>query len=196
MARLVHAARYHGAEISIELSHAGRGSIVGPEGPPALAPSARPLPGFTSNLKPMDADDMAYIKGRYVDCAIRCKKAGFRIIMVHCAHNNLLGQFLSPESNVRTDQYGGSPENRRRYPLEVLKGVREAVGEDTVIEVRVSATEDTPGWLEFPESLEFMKAAQEYVDIIHISRGVIFTKAGTKTIPTFFAERQLNVPFA
>jgi 2,4-dienoyl-CoA reductase-like NADH-dependent reductase (Old Yellow Enzyme family)/thioredoxin reductase len=196
MARLVDAARYHGAEISVELAHAGRGSMVGPDGPPALAPSNRPLPGFTTNLKPMDRDDMDYIKGCYVDCAVRCKKAGFRIIMIHCAHNNLMGQFLSPDSNVRTDAYGGSPENRRRFPLEVLKAVREAVGEDMVIEIRVSATEDTPGWLEFPESLEFMVAAQEHVDIIHISRGVIFTLAGTYTIPTYLKGRQLNVAFA
>ena len=63
----------------------------------------------------------------YADCALRCKHAGFRIVMIHCAHQNFLAQWLSPASNVRTDEYGGSPENRRRYPLEVLKAVREAV---------------------------------------------------------------------
>ena len=76
--------------------------------------------------------------------------------------------------NVRTDEYGGSPENRRRYPLEVLKAVREAVGEDMVIEMRVSAMEGIPGGMEFEESLAFMKEAQEYVDIVHVSQGSIF----------------------
>ena len=196
MARLVDAARYNGSEISVELAHAGRGSIVGPDGKPALAASNIPLPGFTTNIKPMDARDMAYIKGCYADCAVRCQKAGFRIVMIHCAHQNLIGQFLSPYSNIRTDEYGGSPENSRRFPLEVLKAVREAVGPDMVIEIRVSATEDTEGGLELAESLDFMEAAQAYVDIIHISRGSIFTLAGTYTIPTYLKGRQLNVPFA
>ena len=80
--------------------------------------------------------------------------------MIHCAHQNFLAQWLSPASNVRTDEYGGSPENRRRYPLEVLKAVREAVGEDMVIEMRVSAVEGIPGGMEFEESLAFMKEAR------------------------------------
>ena len=197
MNQLVEAARYNGAEISVELAHAGRGSRQYPDGPPVLAASAsRPLNPEETHLKEMDRNDMDYMKGRYVDCAVRCKKAGFRMVMLHCAHNNLIAQFLSPHSNVRTDEYGGSPENRRRWPLEVLKAVREAVGEDMVIEARVSAQEDTPGGLELEESLDFMEQAQEYVDIIHVSRGNIFTFGGTYTIPTYFKGRQLNVAFA
>ena len=202
MNQLVEAARRNGAELSAELAHAGRGSRVGPNDPPSFAVSAsRPLkPGplapEISNLKEMDSHDMDYMKSRYVDCAVRCKKAGFRMVMIHCAHGNLLAQWLSPESNARTDEYGGCPENRRRYPLEVLKAVREAVGQDMIIEIRVSAQEDTPDGLELPESLDFMEAAQEYVDIIHVSRGNVFSLAGTFTIPTYFKGRQLNVAFA
>ena len=197
MNQLAEAARANGAEISVELAHAGRGSHVGPNDPPALCPSAElPLPDGTTNLKTMDAADLEYMKGRYADCALRCKKAGFKMVMLHCAHGNLIAQFLSPLSNCRTDQYGGSPENRRRWPLEVLKAVREAVGEDMVVEIRVSATEDTPGGYELAESLDFMEAAQEYVDIIHISRGVIFTDAACNTIPTYFRSGPLNVDFA
>lgn len=197
MNALVEAARRNGAELSVELAHAGRGSRLGPEDPPAFAVSAkRPLNPEMSNLKEMDRADMEYMKSRYVDCAVRCKKSGFRIAMIHCAHGNLLGQWLSPDSNIRKDAYGGCPENRRRYPLEVLKAVREAVGSDMIIEIRVSAQEDTPGGLEFPESLDFMEAAQEYVDIIHISRGNVFTLGGTFCIPTYFKGRQLNVAFA
>ncbi|MCI8539155.1 MAG: FAD-dependent oxidoreductase [Oscillospiraceae bacterium] len=195
MHALAEAARRNGAEISVELAHAGRGSHVGPNAPPALCPSAE-LPLDNPNLKTMDQADMDYIKGRYVDCAVRCKKAGFRMVMLHCAHGNMLAQWLSPLSNCRTDGYGGTPENRRRFPLEVLKAVREAVGNDMIVEIRASAQEDTPGGYELPESLDFMEAAQEYVDIIHVSRGVIFTLAGTYTIPTYFKGRQLNVAFA
>ena len=193
---MVRTAREHGAEMSIELAHAGRGSSHDPA-IPALAPSDVPLNGGPLGyIKPMNREDMDYIKNQFVDCAIRCQKAGLRIIMIHCAHNNLLAQFISPASNHRTDEYGGSLENRMRYPLEVLKAVREAVP-NMVIECRVSAQEDTPDGLQLEESLQFMEKAQEFVDIIHVSRGNIFFNYGsTFTIPTYFKGRQLNVAFA
>ena len=189
-------ARENGAEMSVELAHAGRGSNSTP-GNPALAPSDVPLNGGPLGyIKPMNEEDMAYVRQQFVDCAVRCRKAGLKIIMIHCAHNNLLAQFLSPASNHRTDDYGGSLENRMRFPLSVLKAVREAVP-DMVIECRCSAQEDTPDGLQLGESLQFMERAQEYVDIIHVSRGNIFFNYGsTYTIPTYFKGRQLNVAFA
>lgn len=194
--RLVIAARENGAELSVELAHAGRGSMSSP-GNPAIAPSDVPLNGGPlGHIKPMNRGDMDFVKQQYVDCAIRCMKAGLKIIMIHCAHNNLLAQFISPESNKRTDMYGGSLENRMRFPLEVLKAVREAVPK-MVIECRVSAQEDTEEGLQLDESLTFMERAQEYVDIMHISRGNIFFNYGsTYTIPTYFKGRRLNVAFA
>ena len=189
-------ARENGAEMSVELAHAGRGSNSTP-GNPALAPSDVPLNGGPLGyIKPMNEEDMAYVRQQFVDCAVRCQKAGLKIIMIHCAHNNLLAQFLSPASNHRTDAYGGSLENRRRFPLSVLKAVREAVP-NMVIECRCSAQEDTPDGLQLEESLTFMERAQAYVDIIHVSRGNIFFNYGsTFTIPTYFKGRQLNVAFA
>ena len=189
-------ARENGAEMSVELAHAGRGSNSTP-GNPALAPSDVPLNGGPLGyIKPMNEEDMAYVRQQFVDCAVRCQKAGLKIIMIHCAHNNLLAQFLSPASNHRTDAYGGSLENRMRFPLSVLKAVREAVP-NMVIECRCSAQEDTPNGLQLEESLTFMERAQAYVDIIHVSRGNIFFNYGsTFTIPTYFKGRQLNVAFA
>ncbi|MDR1765127.1 MAG: FAD-dependent oxidoreductase [Lachnospiraceae bacterium] len=196
MNRLAVTVRENGAEMSVELAHAGRGSASSP-GNPALAPSDVPLNGGPlGHIKAMNRGDMDFIRDSYVDCALRCRKAGLRIIMIHCAHNNLLAQFVSPLSNKRTDEYGGSLANRMRYPLEVLRAVREAVP-DMVIECRVSAQEDLPDGLQFDESLEFMKRAQDYVDIMHVSRGNIFFNYGsTFTIPTYFKGRLLNVPFA
>ena len=198
MNALVEQCRQNGAEISAELAYAGRGNRAPANGEPtAIVSAERPLnPG--DNVRTMNRDDMDYMKERYVDCALRCKHAGFRMVMLHCAHNNFLAQWLSPDSNVRTDEYGGSPENRRKYPLEVLKAVREAVGNDMVIELRVSATEGIPGGLEFEESLEFMKLAQEYVDIMHVSQGSIFHLSARYTIPTYFRtpHQPLNVGYA
>ena len=198
MNQLVEAARRSGAELSVELALAGRGSRVGPGDPPAPAVSAsRPVDAEHTNLRELDRAGMDGMRERYVDCALRCQKAGFRMVMLHCAHNNFLAQWLSPDSNVRTDEYGGSPENRRRYPLEVLRAVREAVGPAMVVELRVSAQENIPGGLELSESLDFMEAAQQYVDIIHVSQGSIFHPlAAVKTIPTYFQGRLLNVDFA
>ena len=194
--QMVRTARENGAEMSVELAHAGRGSSHDPK-VPALAPSDVPLNGGPLGyIKPMNRQDMDYVRDQFVDCAVRCRKAGLRIIMIHCAHNNLLAQFISPASNKRTDEYGGSLENRMRFPLEVLKAVREAVP-DMVIECRVSAQEDLPDGLQLEESLQFMEKAQEYVDIMHISRGNIFFNYGsTYTIPTYFKGRRLNVAFA
>ena len=194
--QMVRTARENGAEMSVELAHAGRGSNSTP-GNPALAPSDVPLNGGPLGyIKPMNQEDMAYVRQQFVDCAVRCQKAGLKILMIHCAHNNLLAQFLSPASNHRTDEYGGSLENRMRFPLSVLKAVREAVP-NMVIECRCSAQEDTEDGLQLEESLQFMEKAQEYVDIIHVSRGNIFFNYGsTYTIPTYFKGRQLNVAFA
>lgn len=194
--QLVLAARDNGAEISVELSHAGRGSFSSPDNP-ALAPSDVPLNnGPLGQIKPMSHVDIEYIRNQFADCALRCQKAGMKIIMIHCAHNNLLAQFLSPASNRRTDEYGGSLNNRMRFPLEVLAAVRKAVP-DMVIEIRVSAQEDTKDGLQFDESLTFMQKAQDFVDVIHISRGNIFFNYGsTFTIPTYFKGRRLNVGFA
>ncbi len=186
MNALVNQCRENGAELSVELAYAGRGNRAKADGAPtAIVSAERPL-NPDDKVRTMTRDDMDEMKAHYVDCAVRCKHAGFRMILLHCAHNNFLAQWLSPDSNVRTDEYGGSPENRRRYPLEVLQAVREAVGEDMVIELRVSAVEGIPGGLEFEESLAFMELAQEYVDIMHVSQGSIFHLSGRYTIPTYF----------
>ena len=200
MNALVEKCRQNGAELSVELAYAGRGNRAPADGAPtAIVSAERPLnPG--DNVRTMDRSDMDYMKQQYVDCAVRCVHAGFRIILIHCGHQNFLAQWLSGNSNVRTDEYGGCPENRRRYPLEVLKAIREAVGENIVIEIRVSAVEGLPEGYDFEESLEFMKAAQEYVDIIHLSQGSIFHTEGPGrfTTPTYFLDPHtpLNVKYA
>lgn len=196
MIRLQEAARYHGAVLSVELNHSGRGAKDNLISGPAIAPSAVCFPRCSQNVRPMDQADLDRVKAQFVRAARHAVQAGFPMVMIHAAHNNLLGQFLSPLSNRRTDAYGGSPEKRRRYPLEVIQAVREAVGPKVAIELRVSATEMTPGGLELEESLEFIQAAQEYVDLIHVSRGIVYNDAGIYTLPTFLREPMLNVEFA
>ena len=196
MRRLAEAAGFGGALLSVEISHAGRGAHDDMITAQAIAPSAVPMSGCTKNPRAMTREDMDFVRDRFVDCAVRCRAAGFKMVMIHCAHNNLLGQFLSPLSNIRTDEYGGSIENRMRFPLEVLRAVRDALGKEVSVEVRVSAREETPGGLEFEDSLEFMKAAQKYADIIHVSRGIIYNREAAFTLPTYLKPEMLNIEFA
>lgn len=196
MIKLTEAAAFGGAVLSVELNHSGRGAKDDLTQGQPIGPSAVCFPRCSQNVRPMDRNDLDRVKGLFVHCAKNCVRAGFRMLMLHCAHNNLLGQFLSPLSNLRTDEYGGSPENRRRYPLEVLAAVREAVGPDIAIEIRVSAEEITPGGLCFEESLAFMEEAQRYCDLIHVSRGIVYDDAGIYTLPTYLRERTLNVDWA
>lgn len=196
MIKLTEAASFGGAVLSVELNHSGRGAKDELTQGQPIGPSAVCFPRCSQNVRPMDREDLERVKGLFVHCARNCVRAGFRMLMVHCAHNNLLGQFLSPLSNLRGDEYGGSPENRRRYPLEVLAAVRKAVGPDVAIEIRVSAEEITPGGLCFEESLAFMEEAQRYCDLIHVSRGIVYDDAGIYTLPTFLRDRTLNVDWA
>lgn len=196
MIRLQEAARYNGALLSVELNHSGRGAKDHLISGAAIAPSAVCFPRCSQNVRPMDEADLIRVREQFVNAARHAVEAGFPMVMVHAAHNNLLGQFLSPLSNQRTDAYGGTAENRRRYPLEVIRAVREAVGDGVAIELRVSATEMTPGGLELEESLQFIEAAQEYVDLIHVSRGIVYNDAGIYTLPTFLREPMLNVDYA
>lgn len=194
---LAEEAHRYGAKLSIELAHAGRGGVPSMNVKPAFAPSFLPVPGCAQDIKVMDRKDMDWVINRFAECALRCKKADFDMIMIHSGHNNLLGQFLSPESNIRTDEYGGSLENRMRFPLEILKAVRESVGENMVIEMRVSGDEMTKKGLRFEEVIEYVKEAQKYIDIAHFSCGNVFVAEGVKySVPLYLQERLQNVKFA
>lgn len=186
----------YGALASIELNHGGRGANKDMITDLAFAPSDLPLPDGAP-LKVMDEADMEFVTSRFVDCAKRCEAAGFDMIMMHSAHNCLLGQFLSPATNKRTDEYGGTLENRMRFPLSVLKAVREALMPGTVLEMRVSGDEMTPDGIHLEETLAFCKAAEPYVDIIHFSRGNIFDEDYSRFVmPNYMMKPGYNVEFS
>lgn len=112
--KVAEAAHRYGALLSIELSHTGAGANPSRITEQAYSPSgvALPAPFCARDLKIMDRADMDFIRDKWVDCATRCVKAGFDMVLVHSAHQNLLGQFLSPATNTRTDAYGGSLETQ------------------------------------------------------------------------------------
>ena len=192
---LSEAAHIHGAKLSVELVHAGRGvhpSLIKKEW--GLAPSNFPIPGQYQYIKEMDQRDIEMVIKAYVDCSVRLKACDFDGVLIHAAHGNLLAQFLSPLTNHRSDLYGGTLENRCRFPLMVLRAVREAVGTDFVIEMRISGDEMVEGGMKIDEVIGFIKPAQEFIDSVSISAGrIVDWSAQFYTMPPYFRPRGANV---
>lgn len=160
-----------GAAASIELDHGG--ALCSPEfldGKNAMGPSGY-VDEWGDTVEAMTEADMERIADAFAEGAVNARACGFDMVMVHMGHGWLLHQFLSPLTNFRTDQYGGSLENRLRYPLMVLRRIREAVGKNFPIEVRMSGSERTPGGYEIDTGIEIAKAIDGLADLIHVSAG-------------------------
>ncbi|MDB9823325.1 FAD-dependent oxidoreductase [Deltaproteobacteria bacterium] len=119
----------------------------------------------------MPEEEMNRLADAYAKMAANAKIVGFDMILVHGGHGMMLGQFLSPLYNKRTDKYGGSLENRARFPIMCLDRIREKVGIDLLIEYRISGSELVPGGFEIEECIEFVKMIEDRIDLIHVSAG-------------------------
>jgi 2,4-dienoyl-CoA reductase-like NADH-dependent reductase (Old Yellow Enzyme family) len=177
--------RWSTMPIGIQLSHAGRkASTEVPWNGDAQLPPTSPLGWQTfapselafeaGDIPPLELtrQDMKKVRDAFVEAATRADRLGLEFIQLHAAHGYLLHQFLSPLSNHRTDEYGGSVENRLRFPLEVFDAVRQAFPSDKPVTVRVSATDWIPGGLDIDQTLVFAHALEERgCDAIHVSSG-------------------------
>ena len=172
----------YGALASLEINHNGKDSDPGKTGrraysPSSLVPSNESWRSKLQGREPLATIEMDHAKiaetvEKYAAAAHRCKRAGLKMSMIHGGHGNLIAQFASPLYNKRTDEYGGSLENRARFAIEVLDRVRERCGEDFVIEYRISADEIHPDGLHLDETLRFVEMIQDKVDIFHVSAGL------------------------
>jgi 2,4-dienoyl-CoA reductase-like NADH-dependent reductase (Old Yellow Enzyme family)/NADPH-dependent 2,4-dienoyl-CoA reductase/sulfur reductase-like enzyme len=182
LTRFVEMCHGYGALASLEINHNGKDSDVGKTGKAALSPSSF-IPSseiWRAQMQGRDpvptiAMDHAKIREtveKYAVAAFRCKRAGFKMCMIHGGHGNLISQFASRLYNKRTDEYGGSLENRARFAIEVLDRVRQLCGGDFVIEYRISADEIHPEGMHFEETLKFIELIQGKVDILHVSAGL------------------------
>lgn len=205
-----------GAVPAIQLAHAGRKASMarpwygnGPLTQADLARGDKPwqivAPSDTSIgdewLKPkaMDKRELDEVKDAFVTAAKRAHQAGFEIVELHAAHGYLLHTFLSPLSNQRKDEYGGSRETRMRFPLEVAQAVRAAWPAQKPLFLRVSSIDDVEGGWSLEDTIAFAKELKELgVDVIDCSSGGILgsataaTKTLLKRVPGFqipFAER-------
>ena len=174
----------YGAQISIEISHAGRNATPSLlKGKHPIAPS--PIPSAMEEMlaaqqgrpplavREINEDQISEVIQHFADAAYRCQVAGFNMVMVHGAHGHLLSQFLSPYANKRTDRYGGSLENRARFAIAVLEAIRKKCGPDLIIEYRISLDEKVQGGMGPEETLEFLKMIEGMIDIVHVSAGIL-----------------------
>jgi anthraniloyl-CoA monooxygenase len=137
-----------------------------------IAPSPIPYKSGSQTPRAMDRSDMDRVKADYVRATHRARDAGFDMIELHMAHGYLLATFLSPITNARTDEYGGSLENRMRYPLEVLEAVRSAWPADKPMSVRISATDWVPHGFEGDDAVALSRELKARgVDIVNVSTG-------------------------
>lgn len=168
------AATRRGNHFWAQISHAGRQTQTNVNKTPK-APSAVKLKlpsGQFGMPQPLTTDEIEDIVRRFAVCAAAVKDAGFTGVQVHAAHGYLLSQFLSPLSNLRTDQYGGSLENRARVLLDVVAAVREAVGEDFPVAVKLNSADFQKGGFAFEDSLQVAQWLEKAsVDLIEISGG-------------------------
>jgi len=167
------------SKIGIQLAHAGRkGStwnnqqISLEEGWETLAPS--PIPYHPSERIPhvLTTEEVKAQVQNFKEAAKRAVKAGFDIIEIHGAHGYLIHQFLSPLSNIRTDEYGGSFENRIRFLVEIVDAVNEELNENTALFVRISGTEYAENGWNIEDSVQLAKILKEHsVDLVDVSSG-------------------------
>lgn len=194
------AIRRHGAIPSLELSHSGMYAgtyMTDKEKQKSMCqwgPSNCTRPDGVE-VRELTQEMIDEIVAAYGKVAGLAKRAGFEMLMIHGGHGWLINQFLSPYFNHRTDNYGGSIENRCRFAREVLQSVREAVGKDFPIEFRFSGSELFEGGYDLNEGIEIAKNLESYMDLLHVSAGTYQRGFGV-THPSMFKEHGCNVYLA
>ena len=194
------AIRRHGAIASLELSHSGMyaGTYMTDKSKQKSMHQWGPDDTVRADgvkVKALTADMIKEIVEAYGQTAALAKRAGFEMLMIHGGHGWLINQFLSPYFNHRKDGYGGSLENRCRLAIEVLKSVREAVGEGFPIEFRMSGSELFEGGYDLSEGVKIAQMIEPYVDILHVSAGT-YQRGFGDTHPSMFKDHGCNVYLA
>lgn len=158
--------------------------------PSGVTAVASTIPHTAGRIVPqeLDAAGLERIREGFVAAAKRADWAGFEVAEVHCAHGYLMNEFLSPIANKRTDNYGGSLENRMRFPLEVIEAVRAVWPQHKPLFVRISAVDGVEGGTTLDDSVMFAhEAAKRGADIIDVSGGGVATTFNVTAGPGYLA---------
>lgn len=197
LSRLSDAITRHGAVASIELSHSGSHAHSSAREGNQLYGPMEYVTEEGYRVEAMTEEKIFEIVDKFAFAAAWAKKCGFGMVTIHGGHGWLLTEFMSPISNRRTDKWGGTPENRCRFAVEVCKAVRKVVGPNFPIEMRISGSECNPGGYDIDEGIEIAKQLDGHLDLIHVSAGShevwdVFTV----THPDMFLDDGANVKYA
>ncbi len=178
--RLVDHIHEEGSAVIAHLNHPGRMASPKIPGNYHISSSNQPCENGGAKPRRMNKEDFVKVKDLFVQAAVRAEKTGVDIIELQFGHGYLMAQFLSPKVNDRKDKYGGSLENRMRFPLEVLDAVKSAVSLPVI--TRISGDDMIPDGIRLPEMIEFSKRLKSKgVEAIHVSAGTVCS-----TPPWFF----------
>ncbi|HEY1725524.1 MAG TPA: NADH:flavin oxidoreductase/NADH oxidase [Steroidobacteraceae bacterium] len=191
--------RHSDIPIALQLAHAGRKASTevpwkggaqiaagAPNGWQTIAPSAVPFGRGDHAPQALQPQDMARVREAFATAARRAARLGIDAVQIHCAHGYLLHEFLSPLSNRRDDDYGGSLENRMRFPLEVFDAVRRAFPADKPVSVRVSGTDWVEGGWNIGQTTVFARALESHgCSVIHVSSGGLDPRQAIPAGPSY-----------
>ena len=187
-ADLIHA---NGAVALIELLHPGAEKNPFPGQPDPVGPVSYIKPNGVQ-VKGLDEAGMETVAADFAKTARFLIKAGFDGVTIHGGHGFILTQFLSPVTNTRTDEYGGSLENRAKFPARIIRAVREAIGPDHILDLRISGREGIPGGMEPEETARFCQMVEEEVDSFHMSSGLYYDPVRTHQFSSMFHSHGIN----
>jgi 2,4-dienoyl-CoA reductase-like NADH-dependent reductase (Old Yellow Enzyme family) len=169
LTRSVHA---EGGKICLQLVHCGGQTSAKTTGLQPVAPSAVEVKQFPELPAELSTADIATLVDLFGACAARAREYGFDAVQLHAAHGYLINQFLSPLTNRRSDSFGGSAENRSRFLLQVFRSVRQAVGKDFPVLVKLNGSDNLEGGLDLDDALHAARILdEEGVDAIEVSGG-------------------------
>lgn len=184
----------HGAKVFVQLGHPGRQTFANINEGGVVGPSPIPCIVCREDTRELSTEEVKGLVKDFVKGAVRLKAANIDGVELHAAHGYLINQFLSPYSNKRTDEYGGSFENRIRFLAEIIEGIRRECGKDYPISVRVSVDEFLKPFgineegIELEEGIKIVKYLEEFgIDAINVSSGVYIT-SHTIIEPTSYAQ--------
>ena len=161
-----------GCKISIQVNHAGSAAIPSRIGQQPV--SAGDIPCKAGGVIPraLSTEEVYALVGKYADACKRAQMAGFDAVEIHAGHSYLVSQFISPTTNNRTDEFGGSAENRARFLKCILQETRKRLGRNFPIAIRISADELVPGGNTLEDTLGWLPYVDEYVDLYDVSAGL------------------------
>lgn len=185
----------YGALASIELNHGGHYNtpLVGNK---IFGPMNTTMPNGLEVVE-MDLAEMERVAEYFANAAALAHKGGFDIVNVHGAHNWLFGEFVSPLTNQRQDEFGGSVENRAKFPLMILQYIRERIGNDMLISMRFSVAELMEGGITIEDAIKTINILSQYADIVHCSAGKVHNvRTSAFVFPTQYTEHGVNAYLA